>query len=187
MLPFVFPHIALMPDAHVGKGATVGSVIPTQGAIIPAAVGVDIGCGMDAVRTQFTGARLRASGSLGSLRQSVERAVPLSAGVYNTALTATAARRVESLEELADQAEFEPDDIVGNWRLQLGSLGSGNHFIEISVDEQDRVWTFLHSGSRGVGNRIAARHIEVAQRLCRQWWIDLPDPDLAYLVEGTQE
>lgn len=186
-MPFVFPHIALMPDAHLGKGATVGSVIPTQRAIIPAAVGVDIGCGMDAVRTQFTGAGLRATGSLTSLRTSIEAAVPLSAGVSNTALTTTARARIAELESLAQQADFDPDQVAASWRMQLGSLGSGNHFIEMSVDEQDRAWAFLHSGSRGVGNRIATRHIEVAQTLCRQWWIDLPDPDLAYLVEGTEE
>lgn len=185
-LPFIFPHVALMPDAHLGKGATVGSVIPTLGAIIPAAVGVDIGCGMIAVRTQFTGEDVRARGDLAALREAIERAVPLSAGFYNTAVHSSGtAARIAELEQRAGAASAE--QAAPNWRLQLGSLGSGNHFIEVSADEEDRVWLFLHSGSRGVGNRLAARHIKVAQALARQWWIPLPDPDLAYLVEGTRE
>lgn len=182
-MPFVYPHLALMPDAHLGKGATVGSVIPTLRAIIPAAVGVDIGCGMIAVRTPFTRSDV-ASRDLSALRESIERAVPLSAGKYNRDLTDTARQRVADLEA---RAENDYDSFAGNWRLQLGTLGSGNHFIELTVDEQDRVWAFLHSGSRGVGNRIAQRHITVAQKLCERWWIDLPDRDLAYLVEGTDE
>jgi tRNA-splicing ligase RtcB (3'-phosphate/5'-hydroxy nucleic acid ligase) len=182
-MPFVFPHVALMPDAHLGKGATVGSVIPTLGAIIPAAVGVDIGCGMIAVRTQFTTADM-AGADLRALRMAIEDAIPLSAGKNNAALTDTAAVRVAELEA---GAEIDYDSFAGGWRLQLGSLGSGNHFIEITVDEENRIWLFLHSGSRGVGNKIAQRHIDVARRLCKQWWIDLPDPDLAYLVEGTDE
>jgi len=182
-MPFVFPHVALMPDAHLGKGATVGSVIPTDRAIIPAAVGVDIGCGMIAVRTAFTADDL-ARGDLRTLREAIEAVVPVSAGVYNTSVTATAAARVAALEEAA---EVDYTTFAGNWRLQLGTLGSGNHFIEVSLDEDRAVWLFLHSGSRGVGNKIAQRHIGVAAKLCKQWWIDLPDPDLAYLVEGTDE
>ena len=185
-LPFIHPHLALMPDAHLGKGATVGSVIPTLGAIIPAAVGVDIGCGMIAVRTQFDRARLE-SADLVELREQIERAIPLSAGHQNRKIVATAAPRIAELEELAEQRGFDPERYLKQWRLQLGSLGSGNHFIEVSVDELDRVWMFLHSGSRGIGNRIAQHHIKVAQRLAKQWWIELPDPDLAYLVEGTPE
>jgi len=186
-MPFVYPHLALMPDAHLGKGATVGSVIPTLGAIIPAAVGVDIGCGMIAVRTQWTEDQVRARGPLAPLREAIEARVPLSAGVYNDALTTSAAARVEELERRAGKAGFDPDRYAGNWRLQLGSLGSGNHFIEVSVDEGGGVWLFLHSGSRGIGNRIAQHHIAVAAELCKRWWISLPDPDLAYLVEGTPE
>jgi tRNA-splicing ligase RtcB len=186
-LPFIYPHLALMPDAHLGKGATVGSVIPTLGAIIPAAVGVDIGCGMIAVRTQWTSAEVRGRGSLSTLRQAIEKAVPLSAGGVNATLTSTAAARVETLEAAADKAGFDPGADASRWRLQLGSLGSGNHFIEVTVDETDTVWLFLHSGSRGVGNRIAQRHIKVAADLCQKWWIQLPDRDLAYLVEGTDE
>ncbi|QTV80540.1 RtcB family protein [Microbacterium sp. NIBRBAC000506063] len=184
-MPFIHPHLALMPDAHLGKGATVGSVIPTLGAIMPAAVGVDIGCGMIAVRTQF--AREQLPADLAPLREQIERAVPLSAGRDNRKVVATAEPRIAELEELAETAGFDPARYAGHWRNQLGSLGSGNHFIEVSVDETDRVWLFLHSGSRGVGNKIATHHIAVAQRLAKQWWIDLPDPDLAYLVEGTPE
>lgn len=184
-MPFIHPHLALMPDAHLGKGATVGSVIPTLGAIIPAAVGVDIGCGMDAVLTQFT--RDDLPGNLKPLREAIAAAVPLSAGKYSVEETETAAPRIDDLELLASRAKFDPATYAGNWRLQLGSLGSGNHFIEISLDEQGRVWAFLHSGSRGVGNKIAQHHIKVAAALCKKWWISLPDPDLAYLVESTDE
>jgi tRNA-splicing ligase RtcB (3'-phosphate/5'-hydroxy nucleic acid ligase) len=185
-MPFVYPHLALMPDAHEGKGATVGSVIPTLGAIVPAAVGVDIGCGMQAVRTQFTAEDIRRRGSLSPLREAIEAVVPLSAGVYNTEIAQDGTKqRVAVLEALDGAGSAE--SVAPNWRLQLGTLGSGNHFIEVSLDELDRVWLFLHSGSRGVGNRLATRHIKVAQRLCERWWIPLPDPDLAYLVEGTNE
>ncbi|MGY1702844.1 RtcB family protein [Geodermatophilus sp. SYSU D00766] len=178
-MPFVHPHLALMPDAHLGLGATVGSVIPTDGAIIPAAVGVDIGCGMMAVRTQFTGDDVRGR-NLAVLHEQIARAVPLSAGRYNRKLRDTAAARAEELRAMpgADQA----DGAAPNWPLQLGSLGSGNHFIEVSLDEADRVWLFLHSGSRGVGNRLAQRHIRVARDRCAG--MDLPDRDLAYLEEG---
>ncbi|WP_213455986.1 RtcB family protein [Rhizomonospora bruguierae] len=184
-LPFIHPHVALMPDAHLGKGATVGSVIPTRGAIIPAAVGVDIGCGMAAVRTQYHRGELGAR--LSDLREAIERAIPLSAGNHNTALTDTARERVERLTKAAEKAGFEPGRYAGNWELQLGSLGSGNHFIEVTADETGAVWLFLHSGSRGIGNRIAAHHIRVAQEAMTRWWIQLPDRDLAYLVEGTDE
>jgi tRNA-splicing ligase RtcB (3'-phosphate/5'-hydroxy nucleic acid ligase) len=184
-LPFIFPHIALMPDAHLGKGATVGSVIPTIGAIIPAAVGVDIGCGMAAVRTQYHRDELKPR--LAKLRTAIESAVPLSAGVYNTSVTETARERIEQLTVKAEKAGFEPGRFAGNWELQLGTLGSGNHFIEVTADEKGQVWLFLHSGSRGVGNKIATHHIKVAQEAMKRWWIDLPDPDLAYLAEGTDE
>ncbi|MCY1143130.1 RtcB family protein [Actinoplanes sp. Pm04-4] len=184
-LPFIFPHIALMPDAHLGKGATVGSVIPTLGAIIPAAVGVDIGCGMAAVRTQYHRDELKPG--LAKLRTAIENAVPLSAGSYNTSVTGTARKRLDELAAKADKAGFEPGRFAGNWELQLGTLGSGNHFIEVTADEKGQVWLFLHSGSRGVGNKIATYHIKVAQEAAKRWWIDLPDPDLAYLAEGTDE
>jgi len=184
-MPFIWPHLALMPDAHQGKGATVGSVIPTLGAIMPAAVGMDIGCGMIAVRTGLVHDDLPGK-ALARLREAIEKAVPLSAGQYNeTVHDGETVRRITDLEERdgADSAEA----IAPNWRLQLGSLGSGNHFIEVSLDERDRVWLFLHSGSRGVGNKLATRHIKVAREWCERAWIPLPDPDLAYLVEGTAE
>lgn len=185
-MPFVFPHLALMPDAHLGRGATVGSVIPTLGAIIPAAVGVDIGCGMIAVRTQFT--KTDMSGDLAQLRQQIERSIPLSAGAANRRISREHTQtRLDELSAMAAEAGFDPSQYAGRWQLQLGTLGSGNHFIEVSVDELDRVWLFLHSGSRGVGNKIAAHHIKVAQTLAERWWIPLPDNDLAYLVEGTDE
>ncbi|WP_158865222.1 RtcB family protein [Leifsonia sp. AG29] len=184
-MPFVFPHVALMPDAHLGLGATVGSVIPTLRAVMPAAVGVDIGCGMIAVRTQFQLSELPED--LRALRQQIERAIPVSAGAHNSKIVATAQPRVAELEQLAADAGFDPAQALGTWREQLGTLGSGNHFIEVSVDETDGVWLFLHSGSRGVGNKIAQRHIKVAQNLMEKWWITLPDPDLAYLLEGTPE
>jgi tRNA-splicing ligase RtcB len=186
-MPFIYPHLALMPDAHLGKGSTVGSVIPTLGAIMPAAVGVDIGCGMMAVRTQFTAADMRARGDLAGLRAAIENAIPLSAGNYNETVreAAETAARIAELEA-ADGAQAA-EQIAPNWRLQLGSLGSGNHFIEVSLDERDRTWLFLHSGSRGVGNRLASKHIKTAVAQCKKWWITLPDPDLAYLVEDTDE
>jgi tRNA-splicing ligase RtcB len=185
-MPFVFPHLALMPDAHLGLGATVGSVIPTERAVMPAAVGVDIGCGMIAVRTQFT--RDDPDGkSLTPLRESIERAIPLSAGAANRKIVATAQPRIDELDAMATKAGFDPDQRAGRWREQLGTLGSGNHFIELSLDEQDRVWAFLHSGSRGVGNKIAQHHIAIARTLMDRYWIQLPDRDLAYLVEGTDE
>ena len=183
-MPFVYPHVALMPDAHLGRGATVGSVLPTDGAIIPAAVGVDIGCGMAAVRTQFTAADL-AGRDLAVLHEQISRSVPLSAGRQNKSVRESAAPRVEELRAMAGVEQA--DAVARHWPLQLGSLGSGNHFIEVSLDEQDRVWAFLHSGSRGVGNKLAGRHISVAQEQCRTRFIPLPDRDLAYLVEGEPE
>jgi tRNA-splicing ligase RtcB (3'-phosphate/5'-hydroxy nucleic acid ligase) len=184
-MPFIWPHLALMPDAHQGKGSTVGSVVPTLGAIMPACVGVDIGCGMIAVRTPLVRDDL-AGQPLARLREAIEKAIPLSAGHYNDIIHDDGtAKRIAELEgrDGADCAEA----IAPNWRLQLGSLGAGNHFAEVSLDEQDRVWLFLHSGSRGVGNKLAAKHIKVARAWCERAWIQLPDPDLAYLVEGTDE
>ncbi len=188
-MPFIHPHLALMPDAHLGKGATVGSVIPTDGAIIPAAVGVDIGCGMIAVRTPWSVDEVRDRGPLAPLRGDIERAVPLSAGRYNKRLTPTAENRVEELRELAGSLGVlqSVDATSPNWPMQLGSLGSGNHFIEVTADEQERVWLFLHSGSRGVGNRIAMRHIAIAVRRAERERLDLPERDLAWLAEGTPE
>ncbi|WP_392425761.1 RtcB family protein [Barrientosiimonas humi] len=185
-MPFIHPHLALMPDAHLGLGATVGSVIPTLGAVMPAAVGVDIGCGMIAVRTELTATDLPQDRA--AVREQIERSIPLSAGGYNRKISREHTQeRLDRLAAAAEQAGFDPESYAKNWRLQLGTLGSGNHFIEISLDEEDRVWLFLHSGSRGVGNKIAQHHIKVAQRMCEKWWISLPDKDLAYLVEGSEE
>jgi len=187
-MPFIYPHIALMPDAHLGKGATVGSVIPCEGAVMPAAVGVDIGCGMIAVRTQFTTDDIATQNLDRSiLRKDIERAIPLSAGNYNRTISESAARRISDLETAAANAEFNPEQYAGHWRHMLGSLGSGNHFIEVSADEDNRVWLFLHSGSRGVGNKLALHHIEVAQGLMKEFHVKLPDRDLAYLPEDTPE
>ncbi len=143
-------------------------------------------CGMQAVRTRLTVQDVRRHGDLGRLREAIEKSIPLSAGKYNEAVRdGETQQRIEALEAMdgADSAQ----QIAPNWRLQLGSLGSGNHFVEISIDELDRVWLFLHSGSRGVGNKLATRHIKVAREQCERRWIALPDPDLAYLVEGEPE
>ncbi|MGN6442009.1 MAG: RtcB family protein [Arthrobacter sp.] len=184
-LPFIYPHLALMPDAHLGKGATVGSVIPTLRAIIPAAVGVDIGCGMIAVRTQYSVKDLPKDRK--GLREDIERVIQLSAGNNNRKILPTAEPRIAELKQRAAKAGFNPAQYVAKWELQLGSLGSGNHFIEVSADEDDGVWLFLHSGSRGIGNRIAQHHIGVAQHVTRKNQVYLPDPDLAYLDEGTPQ
>ncbi|AEL19725.1 RtcB-like RNA ligase [Mycobacterium phage Edugator] len=185
-LPFVHPHVALMPDAHVGKGSSVGTVIPTRGAVIPAAVGVDIGCGMIATLTAFTQDDI-AGRDLAALRESIESAIPMSAGGYNKSLDRypfTAGR----IEHLEDEAERRNVDLSHSpkWREQLGTLGGGNHFIELCVDHRGCVWLFLHSGSRGVGNKIAQKHIKIAQAECDLYGIELPggNKDLAYLVEG---
>jgi tRNA-splicing ligase RtcB (3'-phosphate/5'-hydroxy nucleic acid ligase) len=186
-MPFIYPHVALMPDAHLGKGAAVGTVIPTLGAVIPAAVGVDIGCGMIAARTRFTGADI-AGKDLAQLRTSLESAIPLSAGNYNKSLRryAFTQDRIEHLERLAAEDNVDLSHSP-KWKEQLGSLGGGNHFIELCVDDSDAVWMFLHSGSRGVGNKIATRHINVAKQQCRDKGVSLPNSDLAYLKEGTPE
>ena len=186
-MPFIYKHVAIMPDCHVGMGATVGSCIPTDGAIIPAAVGVDIGCGMVAVRTPLSRGDL--PDDLSGIREGIERRIPLSAGKYDRRLSSTAEPRVAALEEKGGDRlrVYRKLSRRVDWRRQLGSLGSGNHFIEITVDESGSVWAFLHSGSRGIGNRIATHHIGAAQKLMKQQSIRLPDRDLAYLSEGTEE
>jgi tRNA-splicing ligase RtcB (3'-phosphate/5'-hydroxy nucleic acid ligase) len=181
-MPFVFRHVAVMPDCHLGKGATVGSVIATKGAIIPAAVGVDVGCGMVAVRTKFFAKDL--PDNLDALRNGIERRIPLGAGAGNSRLTDTAEERIDELSAAATQ---DYDKVDKNWRKALGTLGSGNHFIELCLDEDDQVWVVLHSGSRGIGNRLATKHIKVAQRLMDQQAVDLKDRDLAFLTENTPE
>jgi tRNA-splicing ligase RtcB len=167
-------------------GSTVGSVIPTLGALIPSAVGVDIGCGMAALRTQFIKSDFDGK-DLAALRHSIERSIPLSVGGKNQTITETASKRIHDLETLAGDRLSFYDSLVRGWDRQLGSLGSGNHFIEIVTDEEDRVWVFLHSGSRGIGNKIAAHHIKIAQKLCERWFITLEHRDLAYLIEDTPE
>ena len=142
-------------------------------------------CGMIAVRTQFTAEDMRGR-NLAALREAIERAIPLSAGNYNSDFYDDETKRRVGELFLRDGSE-SAEGISPDWGMQLGTLGSGNHFIEVSLDEQDRVWLFLHSGSRGVGNRLANKHIKIARQLCEKWWTSLPDPDLAYLVEGTDE
>jgi tRNA-splicing ligase RtcB (3'-phosphate/5'-hydroxy nucleic acid ligase) len=179
-MPFVFKHVAVMPDCHYGKGATVGTVLPTDGAVIPAAVGVDIGCGMIAVRTPLTRADIQHPATI---RAGIERRIPMSAGKNNSKLTSTAADRVKTLELLAKNTRANPDQYDRNWKLALGTLGGGNHFIELAEDGDGTVWLTLHSGSRGVGNRIGSHYIKVAQDLCKKAGIELSDRDLAYLPE----
>jgi tRNA-splicing ligase RtcB (3'-phosphate/5'-hydroxy nucleic acid ligase) len=180
-LPFVFKHIAVMPDCHLGKGATVGSVIATKGAVIPAAVGVDIGCGMIAVKTKFFAKDL--PDSLEKTRTGIERRIPLGAGVFNKKLTTSAQKRVAQLK--ASGRDYQAVD--RRWTEALGSLGSGNHFIEICLDESEQVWVVLHSGSRGIGNKLAMKHIKTAQKLMDENRVQLKDRDLAYLVDGRKE
>ncbi len=183
MLPFVHHHVAAMPDVHLGIGATVGSVIPTRGAIIPAAVGVDIGCGMNAVRTSLRAKDL--PDSLCRLRARIEHAVPVgSAGHKDTHKQRRALARVAPGLS-AIQAKY-PRKLQANWELQLGSLGGGNHFIELCLDENQDVWVMLHSGSRGIGNRIGQFFIEAARREMERHSIRLPDRDLAYFTEGSE-
>lgn len=188
-LPFIHKNgVALMPDVHAGIGSTVGSVIATKSAVIPAAVGVDIGCGMNAVRTSLRAEDL--PDSLRNVRLQIERDVPLGAGGQHHE------DRVCANAVLMD---YPPEPVMaaifGNDRkrafkkygLQLGTLGSGNHFIELCLDEAGAVWIMLHSGSRGVGNMIGRYYIERAKQLMEQWFITLPDRDLAYLPDGTQD
>jgi tRNA-splicing ligase RtcB len=180
-MPFVFKHVAVMPDCHYGKGATIGTVLATKGSIIPAAVGVDIGCGMVAVRTSLTRDDIT---DPAAVRAGIERRIPMSAGNNNRSLTESASRRVKELESLATR---DYNAIDRNWRLQLGTLGGGNHFIELATDESNKVWATLHSGSRGIGNKIGNLHIRRAKAIAKTLRIHLPDSDLAYLTEGSGE
>ena len=181
-LPCVFKHIAVMPDVHLGIGATIGSVIPTKNAIIPAAVGVDIGCGMLAVKTQFDSAALE--GRLKRIRENIERAIPLGPSQHHLPLKE--AERWMGWKEFSN-CHRAVQELAQKARAQLGTLGGGNHFIELCLDTEDRVWIMLHSGSRHIGKTLAERHIQAAKGLLRQTLQSLPDPNLAYLVKGTSE
>jgi tRNA-splicing ligase RtcB len=170
-----------MPDCHYGKGATVGTVLATKGSIIPAAVGVDIGCGMIAVKTPLRRDDIK---DPAAIRAGIERRIPMSAGKNNRTLTDSAALRVKELERVAKR---DYSAIDANWKLALGTLGGGNHFIELATDESGVVWATLHSGSRGIGNKIGNLHIRRAQTHATNNHIALPDRDLAFLTEGTKE
>lgn len=192
-MPFIFKHVAAMPDVHVGIGATVGSVIPTRGAVIPAAVGVDIGCGMMAARTSLHASDL--PDTLEGIRHAIEKAVPHGRDVGRSkrdkgswgdpppeivAAWATLAARFKRITDKYPKLEKT------NNLVHLGTLGTGNHFIELCLDEVDRVWVMLHSGSRGVGHAIGTFFIALAKEDMRRWFINLPDEDLAYFTEGTE-
>lgn len=188
-LPFVYPHIAVMPDVHVGIGATVGSVIPSRGAIVPAAVGVDIGCGMNAVRLSLNARQLPDNPK--ALRTAIERAVPV--GFDQHARETVKASSLSALDAGIDRIVAKHPGLLKmlrqfrlTWARQLGTLGGGNHFIEICLDETDAVWVMLHSGSRGIGNCIGRYFIELARKDMSREYGHLPDKDLSYLVEGTQ-
>lgn len=183
-LPCLFHHVAVMPDCHFGKGATVGTVLATKGAIVPAAVGVDIGCGMIAVRTTLKREDIK---DLAELRKGLERRIPMSAGKFNHKFTESAHERIFALEMKGGPDVAFYDRLSSNWREQLGTLGGGNHFIELCVDEEGFLWATLHSGSRGVGNKIGNYYIDIAKNLMEKYLINLPDKDLAYLPEGTEE
>jgi RNA-splicing ligase RtcB len=180
-LPIVEGHVALMPDAHVGIGATVGSVIPTKGAVIPSAVGVDIGCGMIAAELDLTEDQL--PDALEPLLGRIERAIPAGVGKGHGDVGHRADRW---LATHAPATELSRDKAVKAAK-QFGTLGSGNHFFELCVDERERVWVVLHSGSRGIGNTLAQMHIAKARRLAKDLELRLEDPDLAYFLEGTRE
>jgi len=191
-LPFIYKWVAAMPDVHWGIGATVGSVIPTRGAIVPAAVGVDIGCGMMAIQTSLNASQL--PDNLHGIRDAIEKAVPVGRtdqggandrGVWKHApehhVNVWAALEPRYKAILAKYPKLEHKQRVNH----LGTLGTGNHFIEVCLDEAGRVWFMLHSGSRGVGNRFGTFFIELAKNDMRKWMINLPDADLAYLPQGT--
>lgn len=180
-LPFVHGHVALMPDAHVGIGATVGSVIPTDRAIIPAAVGVDIGCGMIAVETSLTTRTL--PDDLNALMPLIEERVPAGVGQGHARNSNGSETWLADHPTRLDLDHKQKDRVLS----QFGTLGSGNHFVEVCLDETDVVWVVLHSGSRGIGNQLAQGHIKAAKKLAKQWFIPLEDPDLAYFVQGTPE
>ena len=198
-MPFIHRHVAVMPDVHVGIGATIGSVIPTKGAIIPAAVGVDIGCGMMAARTDLVASDL--PDNLFGIRSAIEKAVPhgmspqfrgrgrkgsgRDKGSWHNAPMRSEAAWGNLVDRFNRICERMPKLKNTNNLRHMGTLGTGNHFVEVCLDEAGRVWFMLHSGSRGVGNAIGRRYIELAKKDMEKWMINLPDKDLAYFPEGT--
>lgn len=192
-LPIVFGHVAAMPDVHHGIGATVGSVIATKQAIIPAAVGVDIGCGMNAVRLSLTASDLPES--LAKIRSAIEAAVPVGFNHHESSKVkgSAHARQGRALSDRLDSVVGKHGGIMKmlrkfnqTWLCQLGTLGGGNHFIELCIDEEQRVWIMLHSGSRGIGNVMGRYFIEAARKDIRRHRVNLPDKDLAYFSEGSE-
>jgi tRNA-splicing ligase RtcB (3'-phosphate/5'-hydroxy nucleic acid ligase) len=192
-LPFIFKHVAAMPDVHLGKGSTIGSVIPTKGAIIPAAVGVDIGCGMMACKTTLSATDL--PDNLGPMRTAIERAVPhgmspkrqgRDKGSWDSPPSRVDAFWAELFPDFERITQKYPRLKNTNNYRHLGTLGGGNHFVEVCIDEANFVWFMLHSGSRGVGNAIGTLFIEKAKQDMRTHFINLPDEDLAYFPEGTE-
>jgi tRNA-splicing ligase RtcB len=188
-LPIVHHHVAAMPDVHLGIGATVGSVIPTRHAIIPAAVGVDIGCGMMATRLSLTANELDET-SLKKVFAQISRDVPVGFNSHSDrdARTDAAKRFQKGLKKILEKHSGIEKRVGRNtsWVHQLGTLGGGNHFIEICLDESDRVWAMLHSGSRGIGNAIGSYFIQLAKKDAERVSLALPDRDLAYFPEGAQ-
>src|SRR5438876_1265181 len=180
-LPTIAGHVALMADAHVGIGATVGSVIPTKNAVIPSAVGVDIGCGMVAAELDVTADRL--PDSLEPLLGRIEKAIPAGVGQGHDRVARNADEWLSAHEPATELAADRTSKVL----KQFGTLGAGNHFFELCVDERGRVWVVLHSGSRGIGNQLAQAHIAQARKLAKDLELRLEDPDLAYFVEGTAE
>ena len=179
-LPCLYKHVALMPDAHLGKGSMVGSVIATKEAVIPATVGVDIGCGMMAVKTPFKSGIL--DRKMAEFRHEIERAIPTGFNAYKESVDE--ASRWDGWETF-DDLHPKIQDRKRKSMVQLGTLGGGNHFIEVCLDTEDNVWLMLHSGSRNIGKELAERHIATAKTLHRL--NELPSPDLAYFIQGTDE
>lgn len=186
-LPCTFKHIAAMPDVHLGSGATVGSVIATHKAIIPAAVGVDLGCGMVACRLSLTANQVDER-ALQRIFQQITLDIPVGMQYYRDepAFGAQALAFAPGLQSLMDRQPQLAKTMCAtqHWVKQLGTLGGGNHFIEVCLDESDQVWVMLHSGSRGIGKVLATHFIELAKRDMERWMIHLPDSDLAYIPEG---
>jgi tRNA-splicing ligase RtcB len=191
-LPFIHRWVAAMPDVHLGIGATVGSVVPTVGAVIPAAVGVDIGCGMMAVETSLKASDL--PDSLSEVRSAIEKAVPHGRTTNHGRDKGAWHEPPAPVTGAWQQLRGRFDVIVqkhkaienANTAAHLGTLGTGNHFIEVCLDERDRVWFMLHSGSRGVGNKIGSYFIAAAKEEMKRWFVNLPDQNLAYLSEGSK-